>query len=133
MRILRRDDYEIIRDIDAECFPDDARHDGKGDINWLVMSGRMPVGFASLRINTDRQMGFLCRAGVLPNYRRRGIHAKLIKKRVAYAKRIGLCYVATYTLDFIAANNLIRCGFLLYTPDLFDKDNTWLCFRKELT
>jgi GNAT superfamily N-acetyltransferase len=77
-----------------------------------------PVGFAGLvRSTTWTDTGYLCRAGVLDGYTGHGIQKRLIKARLAQAKRLGWNWCITDTTKNPAsANSLISCGFKMYTP-----------------
>ncbi len=63
-------------------------------------------------------MGYLRRTGVLRQYRGQGVQRALIACRDREAKRLGIKENVTYTAkdNFASANNLIRCGYELYTP-----------------
>ncbi len=63
-------------------------------------------------------MGYLRRTGVLKPFRGKGLQRALIDCRDREAKRLGLKEVVTYTArdNYPSANNLIRCGYELYTP-----------------
>lgn len=85
---------------------------------WVAFDKETPVAYAGVKITSER-VAFLCRAGVLPSHRGKGLQAKLIRVRVAWAKRQGVKQVITYTVldNPASSNNLIRCGFRLYTPE----------------
>ena len=89
---------------------------------WLVYDREnSPVGFAGLDINkmAERPYAFLSWCGVLKEARGNGLQKRLIQARVRYGRRLGMERFVTYTSpdNVASANNLIRCGFLRYTPD----------------
>ena len=86
---------------------------------WIAYteSGK-PVGFAGLVRSTKwTDTGYLCRAGVMDGFTGHGIQKRLIKSRLAQAKRLGWNWCITDTTDNPASSNsLISCGFKMYTP-----------------
>lgn len=86
---------------------------------WIALNGKEPAGYAGM-IPSVRvaNAGYLCRAGVLPKFRGHGLQKKLIRLRVAHAKRLGWSVVFSDTIENPASgNSLIACGFRLYYPD----------------
>jgi ribosomal protein S18 acetylase RimI-like enzyme len=87
----------------------------------VTWEGKEPVAFAGLRLCAmpeNRGLGFLCRAGVLPAYRGRGLQKKLIRVREAAARQLGLKELVTYCLcsNSPSINSLVGCGFRFYVP-----------------
>jgi superfamily I DNA/RNA helicase len=61
--------------------------------------------------------GYLCRAGVLPEFTGHALQLRLIKARLAQAKKLNWNWCITDTTNNPAsANSLINAGFKLYTP-----------------
>ena len=85
---------------------------------WVAFDGEAPVAYAGVKIS-DEKLAFLCRSGVLPDYRGKGLQAKLIRARVSWARKQGIKQAVTYTVldNPASSNNLIRCGFKLYIPE----------------
>lgn len=85
---------------------------------WLAYVDDEIAGYASLtRSRTREYAGYLSHCGVLPAFRGQGFQRKLIRARIGQAKRYGWDTVVTDTTDNpFSANNLIVCGFKLYTP-----------------
>jgi hypothetical protein len=77
-----------------------------------------PVGFAGLvRSMKWSDTGYLCRAGVLYDFTGHGLQLRLIKARLAQAKKLNWNWCITDTTNNPAsANSLINAGFKLYTP-----------------
>ena len=77
-----------------------------------------PVGFAGLvRSIKWTDTGYLCRAGVLDEFTGHGLQLRLIKARLAQAKKLGWNWCITDTTNNPASSNsLINAGFKLYTP-----------------
>lgn len=111
-------DLETLRALHALTFPADPHENYSAGLWWLVLDGVDPVGFAGLRTaRTDPRAAYFCRAGVLPSHRGLGIQGRLIRTRLAAAKKAGYARVITTTYENPAsANNLIRAGFLTYLP-----------------
>ena len=77
-----------------------------------------PVGFAGIVRSTRwTDTGYLCRAGVMDSFTGHGLQLRLIKARLAQAKKLGWNWCITDTTDNPASSNsLINAGFKLYTP-----------------
>jgi ribosomal protein S18 acetylase RimI-like enzyme len=108
---------KLLRDLDACCFPEDARPDYFEGTWFMAYWDKTPVGYGC--IDVENNVGHLARIGVLPEARGRGIGQSLIEARMRYALRQGCTVVQTYTHaeSVASANNLIKLGFRLYRPD----------------
>jgi ribosomal protein S18 acetylase RimI-like enzyme len=110
----------IVRQMDKEQFPGCEVTRLSESYVWLAYaSNGEPVGYCSLRPLPNEKYGYLSRAAVKKEHRRRGLHKRLIRVRLNTARRIGLHGVLTYTaVDNIASiNSLIKHGFQLYIPE----------------
>lgn len=109
--------------LDLACLPDDEPYDkaGPGLYWWTVTEhpSKRVVGFCGSLYWGPDNVVFLCRSGVLPEARGRGLQRRMIKTRVAHAASIGAkgCISYTSVENPVSSNNLIRCGFELYEPD----------------
>lgn len=85
---------------------------------WVAFEGKTAAAFAGIQqAASDPAAGYLCRAGVLPEWRGAGLQKRLIQKRVAFARARGWTEVITDTnLNPASANSLIACGFRMYSP-----------------
>jgi len=85
---------------------------------WIVASDDGPVGFGGMVPSRQfSDVGYLVRAGVLPAHRGRGLQKRLIRARLAAARRAGYAAVVTDTYkNPTSANSLISCGFRAYEP-----------------
>lgn len=104
--------------MDAKCFPGDERMGLHGDW-WIVYDGKKPVGYAGMWQSVRAQAtGYLCRAGVLPEARGKGLQKRLARAREKEAKRKGWVAIITDThpRNVQSINNLIACGFRAYKP-----------------
>lgn len=121
-RTIRTKDTKLITRLDKEIFPDD--HPVEVDCFWWIVvdaKTNKPAGFGGSYHTTNYSGVKKCilhRAGVLEKYRGNGLQRNLIKARVRHAKKEGCSEVITYTSKYntSSANNLIKCGFLLYRP-----------------
>lgn len=86
---------------------------------WIVYSDKEPIGFAGLSQSTYSPAHcYMKRAGVCREHRGKGIQRRLLRCRLAKAKRQGWTTVLTDTTNNVAsANSLIKAGFLLFTPE----------------
>lgn len=78
--------------------------------------------------------GYLCSAGVLPEYRGQGLQKRLITKRVERAAERGWRWLITYTSvdNAASANSLINAGFRLYVPKRPWAGAAFAYWRKDL-
>lgn len=124
-KVRELDDVAVaeLDDLDARCFPfDDLYPKKEPRLYWWVVTEhptRKVVGFCGSRYMPADRYVFLCRAGVLPEARGKGLQRRMIRTRVAHAKSIDAvgCYSYTSYDNYASANNLIRCGFLLFEPN----------------
>ena len=123
----------VVASMDSECFPSDDPYPIEGAYWWIAEEDGQPVAFAGLKL-LDEGFGFLCRAGVLPAGRGRGLQRRLIRARMSYARRIGIRSLCTYTVpdNPVSSNNLIRCGFQLYRPPALWAGGECLYWWKDL-
>lgn len=115
-----RSKVELDR-LQAACLPDDDPCEYRPtDLWWLVRdSSGVAVAFACVRPTPDDPcIWYLARAGVAQEARGQGLQARLIRVRLAAAKRHGAVAVVTdcTTLNPASANSLIASGFRVYTP-----------------
>lgn len=105
---------------------------------WLAYAAddsREIAGFCGLTPTYSQpdSVGYLKRAGVLPWHRGSGLQRRFVRVREIRARKNGWKAIVTDTSDNpSSANNLIRCGYLMYAPD-----NPWgwrhtIYWKKEL-
>ena len=105
--------------LQEKCLPEDTPYDTNYGYWWIVYDAlNLPCAFAGLvRSVRWTNVGYLCRAGVLPGHRGRGVQKRLIRARIRQAKALGWDYLITDTyLNPASSNSLIACGFKLYEP-----------------
>lgn len=117
IQIRRESDQRVIAAMDLLLFPNDTlsnKHLGEG-LWWTARDEHdNPVAYAGLYYREDQKRWWLIRVGVLETHRGHGLQRRLIRVRLAAAKRRGAKRVHTY----VAANNIpshrsvIRCGLL---------------------
>lgn len=85
---------------------------------WILYDGLKPIGFAGTCASTQwAGTGYLCRAGVLYEYRGKGLQKRLIRVREKKARQLGWTHLVTDTYENPpSANNLIKCGYKTYHP-----------------
>jgi GNAT superfamily N-acetyltransferase len=117
-RVVTPGQHALVALLQAEVLPDDAVFPTERGWWWLVMDGGDPVAFGGMVPSCQfSDCMYLCRSGVLPSHRGRGLQKRLIRIRAKHAKRLGAAWLVTDTCDNpISANALIYCGFRLYNP-----------------
>ncbi len=112
-------DVTVINHLQKKILPEDRPYKPDHGHWWIAYAeDGKPVAFAGLvRSIRFSDAGYLCRAGVLDAFTGHGLQTKLIKARLAQAKKLGWNWVLTDTTDNPAsANSLIKAGFRIYTP-----------------
>jgi GNAT superfamily N-acetyltransferase len=126
----------ILVHLQKLCLPSDAIYDVSRGHWWVAYTENdKPIGFAGLvRSNAWVDCGYLCRAGVVPSHRGKGLQKRLIKVREAQAKRLNWNWLITDTyLNPASSNSLISCGFRLYEPSEPWSFPHALYFRKNIS
>lgn len=127
-----------VATLDSLLFESDEPVKPEGSWWWLIRDGRgKAIAFAGLRAcqyEANRGLAYMVRAGVRTKHRGKGLQKLLIRARVQLAKRKGFKEIVTYVMDWnlASANNLIACGFRLYTPASKYGGSKALYFRKAL-
>jgi GNAT superfamily N-acetyltransferase len=123
MRITRADVTRpeisaALKKLQATTFPGDIPAPLNRGWWWLVWDSGLPVAFAALApVPSWTDAGYLARCGVVESHRGIGLQRKLIAKREAFAKSIGLRRVITTTYNNPrSANNLIAKQYKTYEP-----------------
>lgn len=119
--VRRSKDYDSIRGQNLILFGSGIDREWEEEACWEVFDDKGSVaGFCSAQIMEDKEgpLVFLSRAGVLPHARGNGLQRRMIKVRCKYASSQGCEVAVTYTTpsNVTSANNLIKEGFVLYTP-----------------
>ena len=111
-----QDELSVLQ---KKCLPYDKPYDTNYGYWWIVYDAHnLPCGFAGLVSSVRwRDTGYLCRAGVLPSHRGRGVQKRLIRARIRQARALGWNWLITDTYQNpISSNNLIATGFRLFEP-----------------
>jgi len=122
VRLAEDDDLVDVRVIERECFPGEAWRvvDAWDRWTWWVAEDDAGdvVAFAAAVVVDGSSTAFLALAGVASEARGRGLQRRLIRVREAWARGRCCSHMVTYTAPHnnTSANNLIRCGYQLYTP-----------------
>jgi len=124
IRIIAVDSaYKALIDLQLLCLPSDDPETPKEESWWwlAIDEDGKAVGFAGMR-PSDRwqQTMYLCRAGVLPEYRGQGIQKRLIRVRLIKARSLGNTHAITdcTTENPASARSLIAAGFRPYWPQI---------------
>lgn len=131
---ISQETLDLLNEFDQNWFNDGRITDKIGAHWWIAYVDDEPAGFAGMSVDKKSKQAFLCLVAVAPSFRRRGIHKRLIRHRVKYARRLNLKRVVTYTAknNFISANNMLSCGFKLYGPRCKYGFKDGLYFKKDL-
>lgn len=114
------------------CLPGDRPADVSRGFWWIAYDDDEPIGFGGLyrSVNWDDAV-YLVRSGVMPSHRGLGLQKRLIRVRVAFARRAHFKQAVTETnLNPPSANSLIKCGFKIFTPPKPWGFKTAIYFRK---
>jgi len=128
--IRQTTDYDLVRELDHEIFrvspnvEDDELYES---VWWVVSIDGRPAGYAGIRGKDDTKAE-MTRAGVVQWARGGGLQKRLIRVRVAWAKRRGFSRVYTYTWagNYASMSSLASCGFRPY----YLEDGKWLYWQR---
>ena len=101
------------------CLPHDTPLRMSSGKWWIAIDEHgVPQGFASVHGGQQfSDCAYLSRAGVMPEAWGKGLQRRLIRARVAYARKAGFRWAITdTTCNPRSANNLIACGFRTWAP-----------------
>lgn len=105
--------------LQKKCLPFDAPYNTNLGYWWITYDAfNLPCAFAGLVCSVRwSNVGYLCRAGVLPSHRGHGLQKKLIRARVRQARALGWNWLITDTYQNPASSNsLIATDFKLFEP-----------------
>jgi GNAT superfamily N-acetyltransferase len=112
---------ELLRNLHDETFGSTAPQiDPERGWWWLAHDGREVAGFCGLAPTYAQpgDVGYLKRAAVRLPHRGQGLQRRFVRVREAQARRVGLrTLVSDTTNNPPSANNLISCGYRIYTPE----------------
>jgi len=118
---LESDMQEVLTELHTLTFFDTAPlYDFSTGWWWLVYTKdtKKEVGFGGLSIGRVANTGYLCRFGVLPQHRGHSLQKRMIYVIEKFARKAGFTSLVTDTLDNVpSSNNLIKSGYLMYTPE----------------
>lgn len=112
------DKAALLRYLQLTALPGDIPMETDEGWWWVAYDNGVPVAFAGLTESKQfPNAGYLCRAGVLPTHRGRGLQRRLIAARERKARKLGMVALVSDTYDNPASsNNLIACGFRMHEP-----------------
>lgn len=115
-RLKQTKDRELISSLQKKHFPGCPAHLPEDSFWWVIEHGFNTAAFAGYSLCGKE--AYLCRAAVEENHKGNGLHTRLIRARLRHAKRSGATRAVTDTrLNPASSNNLIDCGFRMFTPD----------------
>jgi GNAT superfamily N-acetyltransferase len=128
---------ELIRELHDETFGREAPQiDPSCGWSWIAYDGREVAGFCHL-VHTEGAtrdtLAYLKRAGLRLPHRGQGLQRRFVRVREALARRAGFKACVSDTTDNpSSANNLIKCGYKIYTPQQPWGFNNTIYWYKEL-
>ena len=122
MRLSRTEDLDEIQRLNMLLVGNRLTDPQLHQSAWWLATGEDgdSAGFCGVKADTEGQWVYLIRAGVCEGYRGRGLQRRMIQVRLNWARRCTRAAIAitdTIPENTASNNNLIRCGFRLYTPD----------------
>lgn len=82
-------DLDLVDWLDTQCFKGEVRYLAPKAQWWVIRDGKdRPAGYAGL-LHYERRTVFLCRSGILPQYRGRDLQQRLIRVRLRYGRKHG--------------------------------------------
>jgi RimJ/RimL family protein N-acetyltransferase len=127
------DTVDELRALNTALLPGSPPHE---DTDWWgVWVGGSLVGYAGARAPAEWPgVYFLSRAGITEQARGQGLQRRLVRARVARARRLGCHSCITYTSPDNAASmrTLIACGFKPYVPEPAYVGDAYVYWRKAL-
>ena len=116
VRLVISDDVVLNRAMFSRGLPGD-RWVGDHHTFWIAWQHGVAVGFCSAVLLGDGSC-FFSSAAVFPAARGAGLQRRMVRLRVAWAKRRGQTVCLTYATreNFRSIANLVRCGFHFYEP-----------------
>lgn len=110
----------VLTQLHLECFRPSELHEEMFSSGqwWVAVDFGQPVGFAGMTPSVRwSDAVYFCRSGVIESARGLGIQKRLIKVRLAAAKKLDYRHILTDTRrNPASANSLIACGFRMYQP-----------------
>jgi GNAT superfamily N-acetyltransferase len=130
---LENDIADTLQELNTamDCFPTLTHWEIENGHWWLAELEGDAVAFAGMVSSRQyNNVGYLNRAGVLPDHRGNKLQQRLMRVRLAKAKRLGWSHITSECTGTVySANNFIRCGFKMYEPRkpwAFATTNYWI-------
>lgn len=127
-------DLCLIGALDRACFPHDEPYDIQSAHWWVMRKNGTVAGYCGAKIIPSADAVYMCRAGILPQFRGRGYQQRLIEARVRWGRGAGVGMMITDTAPHNVAsiNNLISAGFRRYAPEDEWQGEDWCYWRLAL-
>lgn len=131
----RERDVALLRYLQLATLEGDVPYNVKDGHWWIAYEGTVPIAFAGVAQSRKwSDTGYLCRSGVLPSHRGKGLQKRLLRVRERKARQLGWNWLVSDTFDNPASSNsLIACGFRIFKPTAPWSFNGAIYWRKKLT
>lgn len=118
VRLRITDELDEVHEMHAQAFPG-IGFPGEDHTYWVATDGAKCVGFCSAVYRPERGYVYLSSAAVTLAARGQGLQRRMIRTRVAWAKKQGASRVITYTVlkNYESMCNLLKSGFRFYSPE----------------
>ncbi len=132
-----RKESDLLKDMQKTILPWDVVESTTSGWWWIARTeDGFPAGFCGMKRSSKwRDTIYLCRAGVLKEFRGNGLQARFVSVRERKAKELEMNWLVTDTLrdNPASSNTLISCGFKLYIPSSEWCVRGALYWRKRIT
>lgn len=129
-----QENFELVNRLQKETLPYDTLYNCREGWWWVAYENNRPCGFAGLVCSSRwTDCGYLCRSGVIREFRGRGLQKRLIRAREKMARRVGFNWLITDTTDNPpSSNSLIALQYRLFNPTIPWAGKHSLYWRKKL-
>ena len=130
-KVLNQDLYDRLQILDVKVF-EGAKNEFRENREWWVIVDKETIVAYCGSLYSEGVCIFI-RAWVYRPYRGQGLQSRMIKTRLKAAKGCYKAITYVYPDNVNSINNLIKNGFLTYTPQAKYSGEEFIYFYKELS
>lgn len=126
---------EVIQKLDKDQFIPEYPIDWKRSLWWVIKDKNNIVAYLAAEFDNPKNSYFyLSRSFVVEKYRGQGLHKRLIKAAVRWARNNGFktAWSSINLWNYASGNSLISCGFKLCKPVSNDWKEQLIFFDRKL-